>query len=177
MNAYEKAISSLADAIDVSWYEVSCWDFKDKRPAGATDQLSKGDVVHLRNVTLADYHNDRPGLNPQELLSYSCLAITKAYFHQVEGLLSCIFYKSLQYCGVDCSSGKMMGLGIWQSEQAAYAFFTSPAGSPAEWYWRSLGAQVALGLYEVVLVTADRPASIDRILWPEIQSHQDQNII
>lgn len=137
MDAYGKAVSSIAQTVDVSWYEISCWDCKDSIPY---PKLSLGDIVHLRGIVGGD--------DDHYLLPYSCLAVLKAYFDKAEGLLSCTFYKSL-------AEMKMIGLGIWQSIDAAYEFFGSPDGAPGERYWRSLGAKARFGIYQVVFVTTD----------------------
>lgn len=96
--------------------------------------------MHLRGIVA--------GPEYQDLLSYSCLAVLKAYFDKTEGLLSCTFYKSLD-------GMKMTGLGVWQSVEAAHALLGSEGGAPGESFWRSLGAMARFGIYQVVFVTSD----------------------
>lgn len=97
--------------------------------------------MHLRGIVCSE-------ADLQDVVSYSCLAILKAYFQKTDGLLSYSFYKSL-----DGSS--MAGLGVWENFDAASAFLNAPDGAPEEHYWRSLGAKTRLGIYEVVSITAD----------------------
>lgn len=135
LQAFKETVSSVAVTIHEDWYEIYCWDCKVAIPC---PQLSQGDVVHLREIIGKS--------EQQELLPYSCLAILKAYFQQIEGLLSCTFYKS-------ASKSRMIGLGVWQNAQAAYAFIGQAGGTPGECYWRSLGAKSKFLMYEVVFVT------------------------
>eukprot|EP00249_Psilotum_nudum_P003572 c17028_g1_i3 orf=687-1358(+) len=131
IHAFEKAVSPVADTVDMNWYETSCMQCKE---GISVWQLSKGDIVHLRCI-LSEPER-------QEVLSYSCLAILRAYFPKIEGLLSCGFCKCLD-------GRKIVGLGVWESAEAANAFKASP-GEP---YWKGLGAKLRFGVYEVAHVT------------------------
>lgn len=102
----------------------------------STIPLVLGDIVHLRCII-----GSRQA-HLQDVLSYSCLAILKAYFPQTEGLLSYTFYRSL-----DGSS--MVGLGVWRGVDAASAFLNAPDGACEERYWRSMGAKARFEIYEV----------------------------
>ncbi|KAH7437181.1 hypothetical protein KP509_05G059900 [Ceratopteris richardii] len=104
--------------------------------------MSLGSIVHLRNV-VGGRKEDRI----QDMLSYSCLAILKAYFTQTEGLLSYTFYRSLD-------GSRMTGLGVWQNAFAAATFLNAPDGAPEEKYWRSIGAGTRFQIYEVVSLIA-----------------------
>lgn len=135
MEALQQQISQVANTIDCSRYSLCCGEHKEQ---DSIAELSKGDAVHFRWIQT----------NPQRqgTLTYSCFAILKAFLHKVEGLRSCTFYTSLD-------GTKIAGLGVWENAQAAYGFI-SPPGSPAEPYWKSLGAKLRCGICEVVYVTS-----------------------
>lgn len=132
----QQHIAPVADTIDCSRYELSCGESNER---GSIAQLCKGEAVHFRWI-LADPDH-------QEMLEYSCLAVLKAYLGKVEGLRSCTFYRSID-------GRKIAGLGAWENAQAAYTFISSPQGSPAEPFWKSLGAKLRYGICEVVYVTS-----------------------
>lgn len=87
--------------------------------------LSVGDIVGVRRI-----YTD---LNTQEVIAYSCVAVLKAYFGQMEGLVSAAFHKS--------KDGKLvLGLYIWDGVHNASAPLDSQRGCPGEAYWKDLGA-------------------------------------
>lgn len=226
VDAFEKALSAAARLVDVSWYEVSCWDCKERTPLspfslptqvyGKAQQLSSlvaplsstlsptlshslscwdsttrmpsplvstlslpplayeddeqlslssrqsssrasssslspslassrhlsvGDIVHLKCIA-----SGKPCL--EDVLSYSCLAILKAYFPHTDGLLSYAFYRSL-------NGSRMAAMGVWESFDAASTFLHAPNGAHEERYWRSLGAKTRFGIYEVVALVTE----------------------
>lgn len=152
MEALQQQISQVANTIDCSRYSLCCGEHKEHESIA---ELSKGDAVHFRWIQT----------NPQRqgTLTYSCFAILKAFLHKVEGLRSCTFYTSLD-------GTKIAGLGVWENAQAAYGFI-SPPGSPAEPYWKSLGAKLRCGICEVVYVTSG---------WGNVQTlinHQNNTMI
>ncbi|GLJ06884.1 hypothetical protein SUGI_0051220 [Cryptomeria japonica] len=113
-------------------------------------KLSVGDIVSVRRI-----YTD---LNNQELIAYSCLAVLKSFFAQIEGLNSSAFYKS--------KDGKLiMGLGIWDSAEFASALLDSPNGSPGEAYWKDLGAtNLKFEICQVVYISKENsplPQTLD----------------
>ena len=84
------------------------------------------------------------------MLDYSCLAILKSFVHQIPGIRSYTFFKSL-----DRPPTKMVGLGVWDDFNLASKFLYAPDGVPEECYWRSLGAKVKFGIYHVVFITSN----------------------
>ncbi|KAH7298820.1 hypothetical protein KP509_25G060100 [Ceratopteris richardii] len=99
--------------------------------------LSVGDTVHIRCV-----ESGRSKTPLQDMLSYSCLAILRAYFPKTEGLRSYTFYRSL-------NGTKVAGLGVWQDAITASSFLNAPDGACEESFWRSMGATTRFEIYEV----------------------------
>lgn len=218
---FQNALSGVAHLVDLSWYEVQCWDCRDKTllsqssvptcvnaskgqpvsslmaplsstpssttsgsllcwdspekkpsplasslslpslgldgdeklspstwqclsPASSPTSRSRpsllhvcvGDVVHLRRII-----SSKSCL--KDVLSYSCLAILKAYFPHTEGLHTYSFYRSLD-------GSRMAAMGVWQSLDTATNFLHAPDGAREERFWSSLGAVTRLGIFEVV---------------------------
>jgi hypothetical protein len=107
--------------------DCGCFHLISSEPREASvAPLSVGDIVSVRRI----YTDNKT----QELLAYSCLAVLKAYFAQIKGLLSSAFYKS--------EDGMLIvGLSTWDNAGSASALLESCGGSPGEAYWRDLNAK------------------------------------
>lgn len=107
--------------------DCGCFHLISSEPREASvARLSVGDIVSVRRI----YTDNKT----QELLAYSCLAVLKAYFAQIKGLLSSAFYKS--------EDGMLIvGLSTWDNAGSASALLESCGGSPGEAYWRDLNAK------------------------------------
>ncbi|XP_057866996.2 uncharacterized protein LOC131855751 [Cryptomeria japonica] len=88
-------------------------------------QLSLGNIVSVRRIQCKS--------KIQDMLSYSCLAILKAYFNQIRGIYSYSFYDSLD-------GKRIIGLAVWDSIQSALAMIKYPDKNPALPYWKGAGA-------------------------------------
>ncbi|GLJ14459.1 hypothetical protein SUGI_0233780 [Cryptomeria japonica] len=102
-------------------------------------QLSLGDIVSVRRIHC--------GSKRQDMLSYSCLAILKAYFNRLNGVYSYSFYDSLD-------GKRIIGLGVWNNIQSALAMVKYPETNPALPYWKEGGAkQLKYHVCQVVYAT------------------------
>eukprot|EP01018_Ginkgo_biloba_P029872 Gb_06986 [translate_table: standard] len=135
-----KDSTPIVRIVDSGWFQLSSQEHKDI----AFAQLRVGDIVNVRRI----YSSSRK----QEVLAYSCLAITKAYFKDTKGILSYTFYKSID-------GKRIIGLGIWDSIESASALLEKSTGSPAEAYWKGLGAKMLrYEVCKVVHVIEESPA-------------------
>lgn len=122
--------------------EGGCFQLIDEEHRDDFGRLSVGDIVSVRRI-YTDLEN-------QEVFAYSCVAVQKAYFGQMEGLLSYAFYKS--------KDGKLIvGLGIWDGAHNAAAPLDPKRGSPGEAYWKDLGADnLKYEVCQVVYITKEK---------------------
>eukprot|EP01018_Ginkgo_biloba_P029869 Gb_06989 [translate_table: standard] len=129
-------LTAVVRLVESGWFHLISSEHKDCSCA----QVRVGDIVSVRRI-YTDCVN-------QEVLSYSCLAVTKAYFPQIQGNSSCAFYKSMD--------GKLIiGLSTWDSAESAYGIVDATTGSPGEAYWKDLGAKkLKYEVCQVVYVTA-----------------------
>ena len=123
--------SGVVKMVDSGCFQLSSQEHKHMSFA----QLRIGDIVSLRRI----YSSSKK----QDVLAYCCLALLKAYFKQINGILSYTFYKSMD-------GRRIFGLGIWDSVESASALLPTSKGSPAEAYWKGLGAKMLK--YEVAQV-------------------------
>jgi hypothetical protein len=126
--------------------DCGCFHLISSEPREASvAPLSVGDIVSVRRI----YTDNKT----QELLAYSCLAVLKAYFAQIKGLLSSAFYKS--------EDGMLIvGLSTWDNAGSASALLESCGGSPGEAYWRDLNAKkLKYEVCRVVYITRETAAA------------------
>ncbi|XP_057866992.2 uncharacterized protein LOC131074389 [Cryptomeria japonica] len=106
-------------------------------------QLSLGDVVSLRRIRFSSKR--------QDMVSYSCVAILKAYFNRLKGVYSYSFYDSLD-------GKRIIGLAVWDSIQSALAMLKYPDNNPALPFWKGAGAkQLKYHVCQVVYATDTCP--------------------
>lgn len=126
--------------------DCGCFHLTSSEPREASfSRVSVGDIVSVRRI-----YTD---MKTQEVLAYSCLAVMKAYFAQIKGVLSCAFYKS--------DDGMLIvGLATWDNAASASALLESCGGSPGEAYWRDLNAKrLKYEVCRVVYVTREAAAA------------------
>lgn len=102
--------------------------------------LSVGGIVSVRRI-----YTD---IKTQEVLAYSCVAVSRAYSPQLKGLLSSNFYKSEDGMFI-------VGLATWDNADSASALLESRGGSPADAYWRDLAKKLKYEVCRVVYITRD----------------------
>eukprot|EP00253_Pinus_taeda_P000821 PITA_00821 len=134
--SFTKGLSSVVRMVEYGWFELSCEESKQNSPVG---KKRIGDVVGVRRIYSRRKNQDK--------LAYSCLALLKSYFTKMEGLHSYTFYNSLDGTCI-------IGLGLWESVDAAYIAMNKPNGFPSEPFWKSLGAKkLKYEICQVVYVT------------------------
>lgn len=124
--------------------KVDCGSFhlilSEPREVASSARLSVGGIVSVRRI-----YTD---IKTQEVLAYSCVAVSRAYSAQIKGLLSSNFYKS--------EDGMLIiGLDTWDNADSASALLDSCGGSPGDAYWRDLAKKLKYEVCRVVYITRD----------------------
>lgn len=122
--AFTKGFSSAVRMVDSRWFEMNCEETKLGLPAFGQKRV--GDVVGVRRIYSGGKNHDK--------LSYCCLALLKSYFTKSNGLHSYTFYDSVD-------GKRIIGLGKWESVDAACSALSKANGCSAEAFWKSLGAK------------------------------------
>eukprot|EP01018_Ginkgo_biloba_P014915 Gb_35782 [translate_table: standard] len=135
--AFTKGMRCVVRIVDSGWFELTS---QEKRQGVPFAELSLGDTVSVRRIIYSSWKK-------QDMLSYCCLALLKAYFCRLKGIVSASFYSSLD-------GKRIIGLGVWESVESAYAVRDHPNLTPAETFWKALGAKdLTFDVCQVVYVS------------------------
>ncbi|GLJ14774.1 hypothetical protein SUGI_0239630 [Cryptomeria japonica] len=143
--AFTKGLKCPVRMVDFGWFELVAGDQKmnEGKEFLPLAQYGMGDIVSVRRIFTK-------GGTKQEKLVYCCLAVLKAFFKNIKGMMSYNFYRSLD-------GKKVIGLGKWENTDFAYGVINNPDGCPAEAYWNSVGPKkLKYEVCEVVYVTQNK---------------------
>eukprot|EP01018_Ginkgo_biloba_P014904 Gb_38587 [translate_table: standard] len=143
--AFTKGMRCVVRIVDSGWFELTS---QEKRQGVPLAELCLGDIVSVRRIYSS--------WKKQDVLSYCCLALLKAYFCKLRGIVSASFYSSLD-------GKRIIGLGVWESVESANAVRDHPNPTPAETFWKALGAKdLKFDVCQVVYVTYQTPTNDGR---------------
>ncbi|GLJ14471.1 hypothetical protein SUGI_0234010 [Cryptomeria japonica] len=139
--AFTRGLNCPVRILESGWFQQTSQQTRKDLPFA---QISLGDIVSIRSMKCTSWEK-------QDTLSYSCLAILRAYFDRFRGLISCSFYDSM-------NGKQIIGIVVWDSIESALFVAKHPESNPALPYWEQLGAQeLKYRVYQVVYVTRKDP--------------------
>ncbi|GLJ14472.1 hypothetical protein SUGI_0234020 [Cryptomeria japonica] len=146
--AFTKGLRCPVRKVESGWFKLNSQQTRKDLPFA---QISVGDIVSIRSINKKT-SSDHTSWEEEDSLSYSCIAILRAYFHRFKGLYSCSFFDSLD-------KKRIIGIAVWDTIESARFVAEHPESNPALAYWEH-AEELKFHIYQAVYATTRRDSSL-----------------
>lgn len=134
------SVSSMAILLEHGFFDAYAGESKDHSPAA---KFYTGDIVSMNSASFS--HHD---IMPIKDFTYACLAIFKDRFHNMNGAVSGVCFKSQQL-------SKVAAVFVWKSLQCCYSYILNQDSRSVLPYFDGFSLDLKYDVFKVVYVSGD----------------------